>query len=150
MPTRLMTDRQSSPISRRGAGALLVIALAAVLMLGRPATAQSTADGVRLIIDYGDGISKTIDNLPWSAGNTVLDVLKEAASRPHGISFTYAGSGASAVLSKIDDVQNQGGGPGKKNWQYWVDGRYGDRSFAAFEVKAGDVVTWRFTSEQGQ
>ncbi len=105
---------------------------------------------VRLIVDYGDGASKTVANLPWAKGNTVLDAMKAATTRPHGISFGFTGSGDSAVLTKIDDVQNQGGGAGKKNWQYWVNGTYGDRSFAAFELHAQDLIVWRFTTEQGK
>jgi hypothetical protein len=127
--------------------------LAAVLLMlgGGPAIVSATAaeeNTVRLTVDYGDGVAKTISDLAWSKGNTVLDAMKAATSRPHGISFSYTGSGASAVLTKIEDVQNQGGGAGKKNWQYWVNGAYGDRSFAAFELQAQDQVLWRFATEQ--
>jgi hypothetical protein len=127
--------------------------LAAVLLMlgGGPAIVPATAaeeNTVRLTVDYGDGVAKTISDLAWSKGNTVLDAMKAATSRPHGISFSYTGSGASAVLTKIEDVQNQGGGAGKKNWQYWVNGAYGDRSFAAFELQAQDQVLWRFATEQ--
>ena len=116
-----------------------------------PAIVSATAaeeNTVRLTVDYGDGVAKTISDLAWSKGNTVLDAMKAATSRPHGISFSYTGSGASAALTKIEDVQNQGGGAGKKNWQYWVNGAYGDRSFAAFELQAQDQVLWRFATEQ--
>jgi hypothetical protein len=127
--------------------------LAAVLLMlaAGPAIVSATAaeeNTVRLTVDYGDGVAKTISDLAWSKGNTVLDAMKAATSRPHGISFSYTGSGASAVLTKIEDVQNQGGGAGKKNWQYWVNGAYGDRSFAAFELQAQDQVLWRFATEQ--
>ena len=76
--------------------------------------------------------------------------MKAAQTRPHGISFGYVGSGASALLTKIDDVQNQGGGTGKKNWQLWVNTAYADRGFGVFEVQALDVVFWRFATEQGK
>ncbi len=127
--------------------------LAAVLAVVAAGSATPTAlageeNTVRLTVDYGDGVAKTVSNLAWSKGNTVLDVMKAATSRPHGISFSFTGSGASAVLTKIDDVQNQGGGAGKKNWQYWVNGAYGDRSFATFELQAQDLVVWRFATEQ--
>jgi hypothetical protein len=127
--------------------------LAAVLLMlaGGPAIVSATAaeeNTVRLTVDYGDGVAKTISDLAWSKGNTVLDAMKAATSRSHGISFSYTGSGASAALTKIEDVQNQGGGAGKKNWQYWVNGAYGDRSFAAFELQAQDQVLWRFATEQ--
>lgn len=116
----------------------------------RSAPAQPAADTVRLVVDYGDGTTKTIGDLAWSKGNTVLDAMKAAAARAHGISFSYSGAGDAAVMTKIDDVQNQGGGVGKKNWQYWVNETYGNRSFAVFELQAHDVVLWRFTTEQGR
>jgi len=127
--------------------------LAAVLLMlaGGAAIVSATAaeeNTVRLTVDYGDGVAKTISDLAWSKGNTVLDAMKAATSRPHGISFSYTGSGASAALTKIEDVQNQGGGAGKKNWQYLVNGAYGDRNFAAFELQAQDQVLWRFATEQ--
>ena len=129
------------------AAALLVVA---ACWAGHPAAGQGAAPSIRLIVDYGDGTTKTIGNLPWAKGNTVLDAMTAAAARPHGISFSYTGSGATAVLTRIDDVQNEGGGAGKKNWQYWVNATYGDRSFAVFELQAQDVILWRFATQRGQ
>ena len=127
---------------------LLVVALLAVAVTRSAGLADD--DTVRLIVDYGDGTSKTVRSLAWAKSDTVLDAMKAATARPHGISFSYTGAGESAILTKIDDVPNQGGGGGKKNWQYWVNGSYGDRSFAAFELHAQDLITWRFTAEQGK
>ena len=127
--------------------AVTMLVLAAV-STSRSAIAQSPAQTVRLVVDYGDGTTKTINDLAWSKGNTVLDAMKAATARPHGISFSYTGAGDTAMVTKIDDVQNQGGGAGKKNWQYWVNGTSGNRSFAAFELQAQDVVLWRFATEQ--
>ena len=131
--------------------ALLVLALfMAVAACGGHGAAASADETVRLIVDYGDGTSKTIANLPWAKGNTVLDAMKAAADRPHGISFGFTGSGDAAVVTKIDDVQNQGGGAAKKNWQFRVNGRDGDRSFAVFELQPRDLIVWRFTTDQGK
>jgi hypothetical protein len=124
---------------------VLVVVTAGSASLAVVAAEENT---VRLTVDYGDGVAKTVSDLAWSKGNTVLDAMKAATSRPHGISFSYTGSGASAVLTKIDDVPNQGGGAGKKNWQCWVNGAYGDRSFATFELQAQDQIVWRFATEQ--
>jgi hypothetical protein len=99
-----------------------------------------------LVIDYGDGVIKTITGLPWTKGSTVLDVMNAAKSRPHGISFGYTRSGASAFLTQIDDIANEGGG--KKNWQLWVNTSYADRSFAVYDVQPLDVVFWRFTMQE--
>lgn len=112
-------------------------------------SAQGGAPTVRLVVDYGDGVAKTIDGLAWAERSTILNAMKAAAARPHGISFSYSGSAATAVMTRIDDVQNLGGA-GKKNWQYWVNAAYGNRSFAVFELHAGDVVLWRFAAEQEQ
>ncbi len=124
------------------------IAAAAVLMAaaGDPAKAQSPT--VRLVVDYGDGVTKTIAQLPWAKGSTVLDVMNAAKNRPHGISFEYTGSGAASFLTRIDDLANQGGG--KKNWQLWVNTSYADKSFAVYEVQPLDVVFWRFTMQEGK
>jgi hypothetical protein len=137
-----------SAISRRA------FLAAAILVLAAPGWGRLAAAGadntVRLIVDYGDGASKTVANLPWSKGNTVLDVMKEATTRPHGISFGFTGTGDTAQLTKIDDVANEGGGAGKRNWQYSVNGSPGDRSFAVFELQPEDTIVWRFTAEQGK
>lgn len=144
---RPMSWFRPGQMSRR-ATILVAALLLAAPQLSIPATAADNT--VKLIVDYGDGAAKTISDLGWAKGNTVLDALKEATTRPHGISFSFTGSGDSAMLTKIDDLQNQGGGTGKKNWQYWVNGTFGDRSFATFELQAQDVVVWRFTTEQGK
>jgi Domain of unknown function (DUF4430) len=112
--------------------------------------AQTAAQSVRLVVDYGDGVLKIFDHLAWSKGNTVLDVLNAAKSSPHGITFNYTGTGASAFLTDIDGVQNQGGGSSAKNWQYWVNTTYADRSFGVFDVQAADTVFWRFSTFEGK
>ena len=137
----------SSCLTRRAAARLLV---AAVLVVAESDSAKAQSATVRLVIDYGDGVSKTITNLPWAKGSTVLDVMNAAKSRPHGISFTYTGSGASAFLTRIDDTANEGGGGVKKNWQLWVNTSYADKSFAVHEVQPLDVVFWRFTAQEGK
>lgn len=136
-------------VSRRAAVLMALLVLTAGWGV-RAAVVQEAEQSVRLIVDYGDGAVKTINNLAWAKGNTVLDAMKAATARPHGISFSYTGSGTSAVLTKIDDVQNEGAGAGKKSWRYLVNDVYGDRSFATFELQAHDVVLWRFATEQGK
>ena len=130
----------------RRAAAMLLGAFVLAAATGDRAQAQSAT--VRLVIDYGDGVIKTITGLPWTKGSTVLDVMNTAKSRPHGISFGYTGNGASAFLTQIDDVVNEGGG--KKNWQLWVNTSYADKSFAVYDVQPLDVVFWRFTMQEGK
>lgn len=137
----------SSCLTRRAAAMLLA---AAVLVAAAGDRAQAQSATVRLVIDYGDGASKTITGLPWAKGSTVLDVMNAAKDRPHGITFSYSGSGASAFLTRIDDVANEGGAAAKKNWQLWVNTSYADKSFGVYEVQPLDVVFWRFTTQAGK
>jgi Domain of unknown function (DUF4430) len=145
--TRLPRPRD---VDRRRLAPAVVMLVLALALVAPPMAAQEAAPTVRLLVDYGDGVSKTVSGIAWTKGSTVLDVMKAATTRTHGISFSYTGSDAAAVLTRIDDVQNEGGGTGRKNWQYWVNDAYGDRSFATFELQAQDVVVWRFATEQGK
>jgi hypothetical protein len=140
-----MTRSSCHRPSRRVAGILLAAAVL-VVAAGDPAKAQGAT--VRLVIDYGDGVTRTIAGLPWAKGSTVLDVMNAAKDRPHGISFRYTGSGAASFLARIDDVANEGGA--KKNWQLWVNTSYADKSFAVYQVQPSDVVFWRFTMQEGK
>jgi|SRR5436305_2578460 len=128
----------------------LVALLTMLLVVGACAGSFAQSATVRLVIDYGDGVVKTISDLPWSKGQTVLDLMNAARAHPHGITFRATGSGASAFLTQIDDFANQNGGAGKKNWQFWVNTAYADRSFGVYELQAYDVVFWRFTTQQGR
>jgi hypothetical protein len=134
-------------LTRRSVGIVLATMLLAIAAAGERTHAQTAT--VRLVVDYGDGVIKTITGLPWAKGSTVLDVMNAAKDRPHGITFSYTGSGASAFLTRIDDVANEGGGA-KKNWQLWVNTTYADRSFGVYEVQPLDVVFWRFTTQAGK
>jgi hypothetical protein len=144
----MMTAGHCNRLTRRAAARLLAAMLLAIAAAGHRAHAQSAS--VRLVVDYGDGVIKTITDLPWAKGSTVLDVMNAAKDRPHGITFSYSGSGASTLLTRIDDVANEGGGGAKKNWQLWVNTNYADRSFGVYEVQPLDVVFWRFTTQAGK
>src|SRR5262249_18284277 len=143
-----MTASCCNRLSRRAAAILLAAMLLAAAAAGDRAQAQTAT--VRLVVDYGDGVIKTITRLPWAKGSTVLDVMNAAKDRPPGITFSYTGSGASALLTRIDDVANEGGGGAKKNWQLWVNTSYADQGFGVYEVQPLDVVFWRFTTQEGK
>jgi Domain of unknown function (DUF4430) len=141
--SRRITNR-CNRLTRRS----VAILLATILPFAASDRMQAQSPTVRLVVDYGDGVIKTITGLPWAKGRTVLDVMNAAKSRPHGINFSYSGSGASAFLTRIDDVANEGGS--KKNWQLWVNTSYVDKSFGVYEVQPLDVVLWRFTTQEGK
>ena len=87
-------------------------------------------------------MQKHYSGLPYTKGSTVLDVLRASERHPHGIKFSYRGKGATAFLTQIDDLKNEGGGG--RNWMYEVNGKVADRSFAVFQVKPADKVLWKY------
>ncbi len=99
---------------------------------------------VELVIDYGDGVQKHFDEIAWKESMTVLDVLQAGSRHSHGITFTSHGTGESLLISKLDDLANQGGTTSDKNWIFRVNGQLGDESCALAKVNAGDTVLWKF------
>jgi hypothetical protein len=69
---------------------------------------------------------------------TVADLLH---SEPR-VSLAAQGSGASAFLTQLGGVANEGAAG--RNWVYSVNGRPADRSFAVYELQANDHVLWTF------
>jgi hypothetical protein len=103
---------------------------------------------VGLAIDFGDGRRREWKSIAWREAFTVADAL--AAVREEGVkankvaalSFSQQGTGASAFLSEMDGVANEGAE--RRNWMYRVNGERADRSFAIYELKPGDQVLWTF------
>ncbi len=119
----------------------LTIAALSCLACGASSVAADEPDAVRLVIDYSDGVEKHFNAIAWKSGMTVMDVMLAAKKHPRGINFEHKGKGATALLTKIDDVENEGRG---LNWLYRVNDQPGDRSIGILEVKPGDTVLWKF------
>jgi len=96
---------------------------------------------VRMVVDYGDGVQKHFTRLRWREDMTVLDALKAASKHPRGIQFECRGRAATAFLTKIDDLENEGRG---SNWIYRVNDKLARRSIGIFTLQPGDTVLWRF------
>ncbi len=99
------------------------------------------AETVRMVVDYGDGVEKHFSALAWKEGMTVMDVLVAAQEHPRGIKFVHRGKDATAFLTQIDELENEGRG---RNWVYRVNDTLATKSCAIFEVKAGDTILWKF------
>lgn len=133
-----------SAISRR---AVLLLSIALIgCGTARTVSAQSkkledAPKRVRLVVDYGDGVQKHFTALAWHDGMTVLDAMQLAVKHPRGIKMKYRGKGATAFLTQIDELENEGA---KRNWIYRVNDKLGDRSFAIQTLKPGDTILWKF------
>ena len=134
---------------KRRIRAVVVVSLALMLVPKVKSETQRTeADGetekpvVILTIDYGDGAQKRFPSIPWKKGMTALGTLQWAAKHPRGIEFSAHGKDATTLISKIDDLRNQGGN--KKNWIFRVNDKLADRSCGVFPVRQGDRILWKF------
>jgi hypothetical protein len=140
-------SEQESPM-KRALWAMCLAAVATASPLGeflpRPGLAaqEVQAKTVRLIVDYGDGVEKHFAAIPWKLGMTVLDALEFASRHPRGVKFKYTGAEATAFVTEIDDLKNEGGA--KRNWTYRVNDKLGARSCGVAELKESDRVLWRF------
>ena len=98
---------------------------------------------VSLIVDYGNGMRKHFTGLPWRKGMTVQDAMEAAKSLRPGLTYTIRGSKDTAFLTDIDGIKNEGSA-GKRNWLYWVNNAFGDRSIGIRTLTIDDAVVFRF------
>lgn len=119
----------------------VVMAVVAALLSARGAAGEEAQKTVKISINYGDGSERHFTAISWKKEMTVLDAMKLAQAHPRGIKFEFKGKKATAFLTKIDDLKNEGRG---RNWLFHVNGKQADRSFGVYELKAGDAVLWKF------
>jgi hypothetical protein len=111
----------------------------------RPMPSEAgTGQTVSLTIDYGDGRRTEFEPIAWRHGMTVYDVTSE--TQRHDLKLKTLGTGESALLANLDGIENEG--IAGRNWTYSVNGKFGDRSFAVYELEPGDEVLWTFGKQQ--
>src|SRR5262249_31721099 len=127
---------------RLGRRSWLIAFFLGVVFVCGPFAADEPASTFRLIIDYGDGSQKAFTSLACKKKMTVFDALQAAEKQPHGIKVAHTGSGATTFITAIDDLTNEGAAG--RNWRYTVNDQPARIGAGAMELKAGDVVVWRF------
>lgn len=121
--------------------------IAAITLWMCPADSAFAAEGkspaatVKLIVDYGDGVQKHFTAIAWTDGMTVLDAMEIASRHRRGITWDRRGRGATAFLTRIDDVQNEGNG---RNWIFHVNGKLADCGLGVHPLASGDTILWTF------
>jgi hypothetical protein len=128
---------------RRWALATMLAGL--VLLPVAMAVADSPSHGqtVQMVVDYNNGVKKHFTAIAWRRGMTVLDALNQAKAFKPGLTYKVKGTGASTFLLSIDGVANESD-LAQKNWLYWVNDGFGDRSIGVRELAVGDVIIFRF------
>ena len=119
-----------------------IIAVFCLALLAHcPLLAAAPQPTVRLIVDYGDGVQTHYTALPWKGEMTVVDALAAAQKHPRSLKITQRGRGASALITAIGGLENEGRG---RNWLFSVNGKEADVGAGSYELQAGDSVLWEF------
>ena len=104
------------------------------------------SDTFALVVEFAPPREAQKTSLAWMEGMTVMDALRLAAASDDGFRFEHRGSGATAFVWKIDDVENQGGKERSRNWIFKVNGSKSPQSAGIAPVGAADVVLWKFST----
>lgn len=97
---------------------------------------------VELSVNFGGGRRTNFAAIAWHDGMTAADLMNAWPN----VRITQKGTGESAFVTAIDDVENQGADG--QNWTYSVNDQIADRSFAVYKLKADDRVLWTFGPRQ--
>lgn len=88
---------------------------------------------------FENGVATAI-TLEWSGGMTVLDALKRASKKLHGITFSASGDESSSYVTEIDGQTNDACG----NWMYRVNGELASVGCGGYALRPRDSVRWEF------
>lgn len=108
-------------------------------------TPPVTGESASLTVDFGNGVQRHFDAIPWQADMTVLDLLETAVHFRPGITFGKVGEGESTFLTSIDGLATDR--RERHFWQYWVNDQRADRGCGVFRLQAGDRVLWKFAPQ---
>ncbi len=130
---------------------LLVLATAIAGLYGwaqvsqAPPVSSTQVTGASLLVE---GPSWTTRYSPSATtNNTAFGILLEASQRLHfSLDWLNYSMPSGVFVTSINGTVN---GQGGMSWQYWVAGVYGDRAANLYPIQNNDVVTWRFTTDQG-
>ena len=107
-------------------------------------TSASAAEKTRLIVDFNDGVQMHFTKLDLAEKATAIDLLKSVESHARGVKSIVRGSGQTAIVTTIDGIKNEGGGRESKNWIYYINDKRAEIGGGVYEVRAGDVIMWKF------
>ena len=93
-----------------------------------------------LSFDFGSGAEKISQSLNFQKGENLLDAMIQTNLKIE--TKTYVGLGS--IIESINDFKS---GTNGKYWQYWVNGKYSQVGASAYQIQPGDVIEWRFSSE---
>lgn len=97
---------------------------------------------VSVALDYGNGTTRTFSDVYLFRNATALDALRAVAN----VTLEYSEFGA--LVTSVDGVFNDWFVAGV-GWQYWVNGKWGDKAADRQIIISRDHVTWNCTTWGG-
>ncbi len=108
----------------------------------------STINGINILIDPGDGDIVSFNKVDVQDDTSLGDILVSMQeSKELEINYKDYGGDLGLFIEKIDGV---GGDDSGRWWQYWVNNIYSLVGVSAYDVKKGDVIMFKYTSQQSE
>ncbi|OGZ04684.1 MAG: hypothetical protein A2845_05315 [Candidatus Lloydbacteria bacterium RIFCSPHIGHO2_01_FULL_49_22] len=118
-----------------------------VVREGTPDT-PAAMSSVNLMIDHGDGTIRTWNTISWHESMSVLNLLETVASAKEIVLLTKNNMNNDRYVASIDGFANTTKGTSTVRWQYWINNTYEPRIASKYYLKPGDIVMWKYVTEQ--
>jgi len=107
--------------------------------------AEQATIQVSLTLDFGQDDIQTFNDIELEAGTTVFELL-EKITQENNLEFSYKdyGSELGALVESINNVSNDV--KADLFWNYWVNDVYAEVGASNYQLKDGDRVEWKYTS----
>jgi len=102
---------------------------------------------VSLMLDFGNGEIQTFNDIFLEEETTVFELLKKITSE-NNLEFRYKDYGGElgALIESINNVANDV--KANRFWHYWVNNVYAEVGASNYQLKDGDVIEWKYVSNQ--
>jgi len=111
---------------------LVVTSLSSIVHAQSNSGAITSAKGITLTIDFGNGTIRNYQNLN---GSTVLDVTSSV------LNVEVNWYGPLAYIRGIEGLV----GEGAEGWEYWVNGEFASIAVNLYTLQDNDVLLWKYT-----
>lgn len=109
-----------------------------------------------VVAERATNVSLVVETPAWTirygpvttTNNTVYGILIEASQRLHFPVDPPTVNGSFPAEVFVTAINGTTNGQGGLWWQYWVDGVYGNTAANLYALHGGNVVAWRFTTNQ--
>lgn len=109
------------------------------------ASQQAPQRATSVMIDTGDELLG-FGELAVGEGETVWSLLERLDRENEELSITATDYRELGIL--IESINGYENGADKNYWQYWVNNQYAQVAANSYQLSAGDVILWKFTSSR--